>query len=348
METSSLIKRLKISKIVTETPWAKTYELLPLDDWHPDYKPGQFITLAFTTAHGEKRRSFSFSSSPVLNESMSITVKKVDNGEFSRFMLDHLQEGQILYSAGISGLFRLPPVVSPDMHFCFLAAGSGMVPCFSMIKTLLATTKNKITLIYSNKNQEETIFYKQLEALKKQYTQFEVHYLFSVNNDIYHKRMSKWLLEQLVERYLEKDLGNTFFYMCGPYEYMQTIEITLRSKVPVSNIIKESFDTLPRRVYPEPPDKTEHMVDIHISGKHYTLNVQFPKSILRVAKEQGIDLPYSCEAGRCSSCIATCTKGELWMAYNEVLVDKEVKKGRVLVCQAFPVWGDAEIVYDTN
>ena len=349
MEDRSIIKRLKIIKIIQETRDAKTFVLEPLDDWKPDYKPGQFITLIFNTKHGEKRRSYSLSSSSLLNETLSITVKKVDNGEFSRFMLQHLSVGDLLYSSGISGMFILPEKILPSNHFCFLAAGSGIVPCYSLIKTLLASTNNKITLIYSNKNPEETIFYDALHELKEKYkTRLEIRFLFSVNNNIYQKRLSKWLLEQLVEEYLEKDLSNTLFYLCGPFEYMQTIEITLRIHTPKENLIKENFSSFPRLILPEPPDKKAHCVTIHINGKEHFLMVQYPKSILATAKENKIELPYSCEAGRCSSCVATCTKGKIWMAYNEVLVDKEVEKGRVLVCQGFPIEGDAELVYDNN
>lgn len=155
-------------------------------------------------------------------------------------------------------------------------------------------------------------------------------------------------MEQLLEHYHENTVAETLFYLCGPFEYMQTMEITLRIQAPKENIIKENFSTLPRLIIPEPPDKKAHQVAIHINGKIHTLTVQYPKSILATAKENNIELPYSCEAGRCSSCAATCVKGEIWMAYNEVLVDREVEKGRVLVCQSYPIKGDAEIVCDTN
>lgn len=329
-----------------ETSDAKTFVLEP-QGWLATYKPGQFITLVFVTRHGEKRRSYSISSSPALNEPLSITVKKVDNGEFSRQMLRDLKEGDMLHSSGIGGQFIPPETVLPQQHFCFLAAGSGIVPCYSQIKNLLATEQNHITLIYSNRSLEDTIFYNSLLELREKYApRLEIRFLFSVNNDIYNKRLSKWLLEHLIAQYLEQVLHNTLFYLCGPFEYMQTIEITLRSKVPREHIIKENFSSLPRLVIPKPPDTEPHRVTIHLNGKTHVLEVQYPRSVLATAKIKGIDLPYSCEAGRCSSCIATCTQGHLWMAYNEVLSDREVEKGRVLVCQAYPIGGDAVISYD--
>lgn len=348
MQDNSIIKKLRILAIIEETTNAKTFVLEPLDNWVPEYQPGQFITLVFSTPHGEKRRAYSFSSAPGVDGALSVTVKKVDNGEFSRYMLDYLKTGDVLFTSGIAGMFTLPEKVLPAHHFCFIAAGSGIVPCYSLIKTLLQETQNKITLIYSNKNESDTLFLKSLQILAEVHkTRFEIRFLFSANSDIYRKRLSKWLLELIMEQMLETDLGSTLFYICGPFDYMQTIEITLRIRVPKENIKKENFSTLPRLTMPEPPDKDPHVVKIHLNGKIHALRVQYPNSILYAAKKQGIELPYSCEAGRCSSCIATCSHGKIWMSYNEVLVDKEVKQGRVLVCQAFPIGGDAEITYDS-
>jgi ring-1,2-phenylacetyl-CoA epoxidase subunit PaaE len=76
----------------------------------------------------------------------------------------------------------------------------------------------------------------------------------------------------------------------------------------------------------------------------FEVMVKYPESLLATAKKAGIVLPYSCEAGRCGSCVASCTKGEMWMAYNEVLTDTEVQKGRILTCQSFPINGDAAVV----
>lgn len=347
MSENSIIKSLKITAIIHETNDAKTFVLEPLDGWQPVYKAGQFLTLIFTTRHGEKRRSYSISSSPTNGEPLSITVKRIENGEFSRLLIQHAKVGDIFYTPGISGVFTLPEDLNPQSHFVFLAAGSGITPCFSLIKTLLMNSKNKITLIYSNKNNEDIIFYKTLSGLQQTYPdRFQIRFLLGNSNDVYNKRLSKWLLEQLLDQYVGTDFDTVLFYLCGPFEYMQMAEVTLMIRSKAEHIIKENFSSFPRLKLPEPPDTTKHAVTIHINSEVYTLDVQYPQSILAAAKEKKIVLPYSCEAGRCSSCVATCSKGEVWMAYNEVLVDKEVKKGRILVCQSYPVYGDVELVYD--
>jgi ferredoxin-NADP reductase len=130
MQTDPFIKRLRIIKIIHETKDTRTFTLEPLDDWKPAYEPGQFITFVFYTRHGEKRRSYSISSSPALAEPLSVTIKKIENGEFSRFLVYHAKEGAIMYSSGIGGHFILPQNINNKEQYFFIAAGSGITPCY--------------------------------------------------------------------------------------------------------------------------------------------------------------------------------------------------------------------------
>ncbi len=345
MENTSIIRRVRLVEVTIETENARSFILEPLDGWLANYKSGQFITLIFNTPFGEKRRSFSITSSAALNEPLCITVKKVDNGEFSRPLVYSAKPGDIFYSSGISGMFTLPEDNWPD-YFCFLAAGSGVTPCYALIKTILAISTKQVILFYSNRTMDDAIFYKQLLHIQKQYPErFRIHFFFSDHGDLQHRRLSKWLLDQLMDTYIP-DKSKALYYLCGPYEYMQTVNIVLLNHVNPEQIRKESFSSLPRTQLPQPPDKKSNTVTIHIGQKTYSIRVQYPNSILKTAKANNIQLPYSCEAGRCSSCVATCIRGTIWMAYNEVLTDDEVKKGRVLTCQGFPVNGDAEIIID--
>ncbi len=338
--------QVKITDIILETKEAKTFVLEPLYNWKPQYSPGQFLTLVFNTRHGEKRRSYSLSSA--LNEPLSITVKRVVNGEFSRMLLAHAKVGDVLNTSGTSGLFLLPDNMQETEQFFFLAAGSGITPCFALIKTLLAETDKKIVLIYSNKNKEETIFFQQLQSFQKKYSErLQIEFLFSDKINVYQSRLSNWLLLQLLDKYLAAEKNKVLFYLCGPFEYMQMITITLLSAgVPQQNIRKENFNSLPRVVRPVPPDTSPHTVKVHLQGNVYSLKVQYPQTILAAAKANNIAISYSCEAGRCGSCAATCIKGNVWMAYNEVLMDDEIAEGRILCCQAYPIGGDAEIAAD--
>jgi ring-1,2-phenylacetyl-CoA epoxidase subunit PaaE len=92
-----------------------------------------------------------------------------------------------------------------------------------------------------------------------------------------------------------------------------------------------------------PPDKENHIATIRIGNRQHKISVCYPDSILKAAKKQSIDLPYSCEAGRCGNCVAKCTKGAVWHSYNEVLTEKELQKGLVLTCVGHPVDGDVAL-----
>jgi len=346
MYKNSIIKQLRVTQVINETKDAKTFVLKPLNNWLPAYKPGQFITLVFNTVHGEKRRSYSMSSAPGIDKDISITVKKLDNGEFSRLLINTVKEGDILESTGISGQFILPEHKQDIKQFFFIAAGSGITPCFSLLKTILHTTTHKVVVIYSNKTKEDTLFYDQLVNYLAQYSErLDIKFLFSNEISVYNSRLSSWLLNQLLKDYLAVPKQQVLFYVCGPFDYMLTVGITLLSEFPAHHVIKEDYSTLPRKITRKPPDEEEHEVTIVLDHKTYTLNAQYPNSLLDAAIANNIQLPYSCKAGRCASCIATCTKGEVWMAYNEVLTDDEIKKGRILVCQSYAIGGDVEIVY---
>lgn len=337
---------LVIQKIIPETEEAASFILSRTDGSPILYKPGQFITLLFETTFGEKRRSYSFSSSPDLLEAPAITIKRISNGEFSRKLVDFAKPGDRLMASSVNGLFTIPVTITGNKQFFFFAAGSGITPCFSIIKTLLHTTNFQVVLVYSNRSKAHTIFYNQLLELKASFSnRFEIRFLFSELFDVYNSRLGKWLLPQLLEQYRKRNKHDLLFYVCGPWDYMQMVQLTLLSEdIPLQAIHKENFNTVPRINKLKPPDTKQHMVTIQTGNGQSQLLVQYPDTILSVAKKNNIQIPYSCEAGRCGSCVATCTKGTVWMAYNEVLMDDEVAAGRFLCCQAYPVGGDIEVV----
>ena len=347
MQESAILKELRVVEVINETPVARTLVLEPVGSWKPDYRSGQFFTFLFDTPFGEKRRSYSVSGSPEAGDPLRITIKRIPNGEFSRPLTEKTKPGDILKTIGSAGFFTLPAEIKAGDEFCFLAAGSGITPCFSLMRTLLYTTTAKVTLIYSNSNKNDAIFLEQLLQMREVFKdRLRIRFLFSDHNSVYERRFSKWLADQMLDAFFPSGIDKVFFYICGPFEYMQTARITLLVRTTADKIKTEEFSNFPRLILPQPPDLQGHEVVVRIAHQVYKLFVKFPDSITRTAKRKNILLPYSCEAGRCGSCIATCTKGELWMAYNEVLVDSEIKKGRVLTCQAFPVNGDAEITFE--
>jgi len=341
-------QQYRIQQIIPETPAAKTFVLQPVSGRVYPYKAGQFLTFSFEKIHGEERRSYSISSSPVLDEPLSITVKRVENGEFSRYFIDHATVGDTLTCTGAGGLFILPEHIARYRQIFFLAAGSGITPCFSLIKTLLATQPHiSIILIYSNRSASDTIFYDQLIRLsEKSRGRLKIDFLFSFSNNLLKARLNNSLLTAMLYEHSNTDFEDTLCYICGPVDYMDTVSITLLTEgMPARNIYKENFTSYKPDIEAVPDDTSAHYVSIHTNDGIKTIKVQYPVSILQQAKAEGIHLPYSCQSGQCGSCTAKCVRGRIWMAYNEVLTDREIADGYILTCQGFPVEGDAEITY---
>ena len=338
----SLYKRLIIKEIISETADTKTFILaMREDEDHFNYLPGQFLTLVFKARQGEERRSFSISSA--LNEPLSITVKRIDNGAYSRLLFDKASVGDELQTIGASGFFVLPKEIKAYKQIFFFAAGSGITPIFSLIKTLLFKNEDiSIVLIYSNRNAAAAIFYNELKELQQRFAnRFKIEFLFSSAINLARARLSKWLIDILLKEYKTAGNADTLFYLCGPYEYMRMTTIGLLvNGVSEQNIHKEDFVPLKLEVKELPPDINAHLVSIELNGTIHPIKVQYPDTILKAAKSAGLQMPYSCEAGRCGSCVALCKSGKVWMSYNEVLMDEEISKGLVLTCTGYPISGD--------
>jgi ferredoxin-NADP reductase len=344
----SLYKTLRITGIKNETADSKTFFLASLVNEPLIYKPGQFLTFAFSGPYGEQRRSYSISSTPVLDEPLSVTIKKVENGEYSRKLVDYAATGDELICTGAAGFFVLPADIYNYKQLFFIAAGSGITPVYSLIKTVLYLYPSiQVTLIYSNRSKASTIFFDELQRLSvASGGRFTIEFLFSSALYLERARLSKWLLGILLREYLQVSLPETLFYLCGPFDYMRSATIALLEEgVFLPAIHKENFTSFMPEIKIQPPDRDRHAVEIHIDGKVYSTETQYPQTILQSAKKAGIALPYSCESGRCGSCAATCIRGKVWMSYNEVLVDDEITKGRVLTCVGYAAGGDVVLDY---
>jgi ring-1,2-phenylacetyl-CoA epoxidase subunit PaaE len=336
---------LRVQSIRQESSYAKSFVLEQLDGKPIRYRAGQFLTLVFSKSGQDERRAYSISSTPLLNEPLTITVKRITNGEYSRYLIDHVTPGDILYTIGAAGYFTLPEDVSAYQQFFFLAAGSGIAPVLPLIKAVL---HEKLTphcmLIYSNRSPDDTIFLHEILNLRNEFPErFQADLLYSTSQQLLTARLSKTLLRDYVHRRV-RDKARTLFYICGPFHYMQMATITLLTEgIPAGNVKKENFSTEKPVIKEQPPDVALHVVKILYDDREFNLPVQYPLTILEAAKQAGLMLPYNCEAGKCGTCAATCAKGKVWHSYNEVLVDRELAKGRILTCTAYP-YGDEEVV----
>lgn len=347
-EAEDLYKILRIKNIKEEIKDFKTFSF----DNDLNYKAGQYLTLVYQLHNEEIRRSYSITSAPVLQEPVTIGVKRVENGFFSRKLIDNAIVGDELISIGAGGLFILPGDIENFKQVFFFAAGSGITPIYALIKTLLYQhTKINVVLIYSNAASYKTVFFNELKKLESDFShRFHTEFLFSNIIALSKARLHRDLIIHFLNEFSIADFSETLFYICGPESYMRLCTYTLQeNNVPKSNIKREDFvinavhkrDALP-------PDKASHTAILNLNNKKSHFIINYPDSILQAAKKSNIVLPYSCEAGRCGSCVAKCIKGNVWHSYNEVLTETELKQGLILTCVAHPVNGDVELEIRTS
>jgi ferredoxin-NADP reductase len=334
-------KSIVVHDIREETRDFKTFVFA--DGHHLDYQAGQFITLVDNSGSKEIRRSYSITSSPVLNEHLSIAVKRIDNGFFSRRLVDRVRVGDILLTMGAAGFFRLPENIKSFDSIFFFAAGSGIAPVLSLVKTVLYLYPDiRIFLIYSNQSVKTTAFYQELKNLQLKYpVQFRIDFLFSSEADLRKARLNReLLLEFLIINHFER--GKTLFYTCGPESYMlKIIFLLVEEGFPKENIKKEDFNPGNKKLIPRiPPDKNTYRVHLDFNGILHDFPVQYPDSILQAAQRLRLNLPYSCETGKCGSCAAICISGNVWLSNNEVLTDRDLEQGLTLTCTGHPQHGD--------
>ncbi len=336
--------KLKISKIEQAANKVKLFYFEPAAI---KYKAGQYLTFSIPENEIELRRSYSIASSPDLNEPLFIGVKRVENGLFSRKLYDLAAPGDELITLGAGGVFVLPKDLNAFPQLYFFAAGSGIIPIFSLVKTALYINKEvEIILVYSNHSEADTIFYTELQELKKNYGErFKLKFLFSNSKDLLNARLHSGMILRILKTYSQKDFSKALYYVCGPENYMLRCTSTLRNLfIPQDHIKKEVFFTRLPAIRNEPPDTSPYTAKLFFQGAEHIIEGQYPESLLQSAKKNGIILPYSCEAGRCGNCIAKCESGKVWMAYNEVLTEAEVKEGYFLTCTGYPMGENVEVI----
>jgi ring-1,2-phenylacetyl-CoA epoxidase subunit PaaE len=330
--------KLRVKNIIRETSDTMTIQLYSKDDIKIAYEAGQFLTFIFNRGDSELRRSYSFSSTPGIDELMAITVKRVANGQISRLLIDHLDREEILISLPPSGRFTVKTNASSERQFFFIAAGSGITPIFSLIKKILAEEPlSKVFLIYQNHDEKSIIFKKQLKEIEKKIPrQFKWINLLTNPGKYPHagSRLTNFFLEKLINEHISEK--EKMFYICGPSSMMRMAQFTLKLMgFADAQIRKENFTV---DYIPPPPiiSNTEpRNLVIHFQQKTYRIVVAYPTNILQAALNNHIELPYSCRGGRCSTCAARLIKGKVIMSINEVLTEKDIEEGLVLTCVGY-------------
>lgn len=339
---------LTVTQIINQPNETKTFVLQPHSA--VDWKPGQFISIEVVIQGINYRRSYSIHSLPQ-DQLLHISVKRIENGTVSRYLHDHIRVGAVLTGFEPTGRFIYEHQTAAR-DICLFAAGTGITPMLPIIHAALQQEpQSHIILVYSNRSLSSSLFYNELRLLDP--SQFTLIPFWSDAKNLMRARLNRDTLESILRNQLRHDKEKAICYTCGPADYMLMCRIVLTGwGIRPEHILRETFvlpedegdDDKPEEL-PKPELLGTHQVDLTTNGHTFTLNVAYPETIMQAAHKQGIELPYSCENGICGTCAASCTSGKVEMIYNEVLTDREVQSGRVLVCTAQPATTHVKIEY---
>jgi ring-1,2-phenylacetyl-CoA epoxidase subunit PaaE len=334
------------------------------------YHQGQNITIKTRLGGEEIRRSYSICSSP-LEDELRIAIKKVPGGLFSTFANDQLQKGQVLEVLPPTGKFYTELSPGQRKRYLAFAAGSGITPVLSLIKTTLATEPDShFTLVYGNRHRPSIIFREQLEALKNRYMhRLSLHHILSrekLESALNQGRIDAAKCGELCTRLIDLPATDEIF-LCGPGEMIFTVKDWLEQKgVDKKKVHFELFNTQDRKPGdpatgrvsgrtaengPADPALTgkSSQVTIRLDGISYDFNLPYDgEPILDAALQQGADLPFACKGGVCCTCRARLTEGKVDMEVNYALEEEELAAGFILTCQSHPRSERVTIDFDSK
>lgn len=322
------------------------------------YTHGQHITLRSFINGEEVRRSYSLCSSP-LSDEWRIAVKKVEDGIFSTHANEKLKAGDEIELMPPMGSFFSELNAANKKQYIFIAAGSGITPVISIIKTILNTEpKSNITLVYSNKTRNSIIFKEELEALKNKFMQqLSVVYLLSrekTDAAINHGRIDEKKCELLFDKIVPVNADE--FFICGPEEMIFTVkDFLLKKNIDEMKIRFELFGKKKDKNKPVEETKVEKVtavtsnISIKLDGVTFDFElVDNGESILDAAMDKGIDLPFSCKGGMCCTCKAKLIEGKVEMDSHYGLEPHELEEGFILTCQSHPRTQKVVIDFDVK
>ena len=360
--SSSAFHSLKVVRVVPETAHAVclTFEVpTHLQDVF-DFQPGQYLTLRATIDNVPVSRAYSICAPPS-SQQLMVAIKRVENGVFSNFVCDHVQCGMTLDVMAPQGSFGLPAIETTDTNYLFIAAGSGITPIMSMlIAALEADSSATATLLYGNQRSSSIMFRQQLSFLKNQYLErFNwINILSRESQDapVLNGRIDNQKGAELSRQILDlRGFGG--FFLCGPESMISEVSRGLRdSGIPEDKIKYELFGS-------SAADAAERVAKHHaraeaFSGKmcDVTLVNDGRASEVRIAADGenlldaglnlGLDLPFACKGGVCSTCKALLVEGEVEMDIQRGLTADEIARGMILTCQAHPITEHVHIDFD--
>ena len=317
-----------------------------------DFTSGQYLTLKFNINGNEERRSYSMCSSPFSGEPIRIAVKRVDKGLVSNHINDVIKVGDQIEVMSPQGNFTLETSLEQKTYVAF-AAGSGITPIWSMIKSVLDNEPgSKFVLFYGNKTSDSTIFKNEIDSLTGD--RLSVYHILSreeTGNSITNGRIDKNKATELLKSNLDL-LKSKAFFMCGPEEMIFNVKDVLQTLGVSEDKIKFELFTTPVLLAAEKEVEVSNFTGtakvkvIYDEEETEFELASVGENVLEAAMRNDVDAPFSCKGAVCCTCKAKVTEGKMIMDANYALSDEEVAEGFVLACQAHPASENVVIDFD--
>jgi len=321
------------------------------------YQQGQHLTLRAMIDNEDVRRSYSICSA-VQEGALRVAIKRTQGGLFSSWANESIKPGLTLDVMPPMGHFNVPLDAANHKHYLAFAAGSGITPILSIIKTTLAAEPHsRFTLFYGNRASSSVIFKDELSDLKDTYMdRLKLAYVMSREQqdiELFNGRITKDKCAQFLRHWVRVDDIDVAF-ICGPEDMMLGVSEALQEAgMPKPNIKIELFAaSIPKHQHkPRALDaaaarhETEVTVIMDGSASSFTMD-QDKESLLDAGLRAGIDMRYSCKGGVCSTCRCKLLEGKVDMDVNYALEDYEIARGYVLSCQSFPITDKVVIDFD--
>ncbi|MVU75723.1 2Fe-2S iron-sulfur cluster binding domain-containing protein [Nocardia sp. ET3-3] len=314
------------------------------------YAPGQYLTLRVPGDRtGSVARCYSLSSSPHCGDRPTVTIKRTPGGYASNWLCDNVSAGDILTVLEPAGNF-VPRTWNRDLLLC--AAGSGITPIMSILKSALTLGNAAIALLYANRDRDSIIFAPQLRDLARRHPRrlTVTHWLESERGLPTSRDLATW-----ARSHRRHDV-----YLCGPTGFTATVKQALTQlRIPDRAIHQEEYRSLTDNPFEhhtslttEPPPSTPiatsdaATVRVDIDGETHTLPWPRNKKLLDLLLDHGIDAPYVCRESACGTCICHVDQGRTHMLHNEALIDDELSQGYTLACQTLPDSDTVDITFE--
>lgn len=347
----SIFHKLQVKEVRRETVDAVSVAFDIPNELEQEFRfvPGQYITIQKDLQDSLLRRAYSICSSPESGE-LRVAIKHVEKGRFSNFANNSLKKGDRLDVAGPEGRFVLKTQPSNQKDYMAIAAGSGITPVISMIKAVLNNEKDsRFALIYGSKSGDKTIFKNELDELvAANEGRLQVQYVYS--QIISDKALFGRIDGELVKKLMKNDFSDWNFdayFLCGPESMIDDSKnILLKSGVKEDSIKFELFSSTSNKKEVSKALHGNAEISVVLDDEETSFEMRMDEIILDAALAKGLDAPYSCQGGVCSSCLAKVVEGEAVMEKNTILDEDEIEEGLILTCQAHPTTPKIKIDYD--